>query len=130
MKLKAKPKKGKQSKAGKKPVAKTRGTRFMTDLPENHRDLSGEMLSPPAQRHIHPVNAGVHPGTAQPRDWEPGGPEVPARPTRPLIQPDNSKRRAPSHTVMAITSEAVPAGGDTYSAHAGNHLSEPVPGKL
>ena len=30
---------------------------------------------------------------------------------------------------MAITSEAVPAGGDTYSAHAGNHLSEPRSGE-
>jgi hypothetical protein len=70
-------------------------------------------------RHEHPINAGDKPGTAKASDWKPGGPEVPAKPTRPLIQPNNDDRRAPSHAVTAITSEG---------AHS--HVAEPVPGKL
>jgi hypothetical protein len=62
--------------------------------------------------------------------WEPGGPEVPARPTRARVAPDNSGRRKPIFDVTCIRGEGSTASGDTYASHAGNHLAELVPTKL
>jgi hypothetical protein len=93
----------------------------MTNLPENHNDISDHMKASPSDDHIHPVNRGVHPGTAKASDWEPGGPEVPARAERERVNPntDNSQRRTPLIDVTAIT-----------SGSGNSHIAEPPPRKL
>jgi hypothetical protein len=103
---------------------------------ENHHDASAEMLSAPnAQKHLHPINRGDEPGTAKASDFDPGGPEVPARATRGRVDPGaaNSQRRAPLIDVTAITSPAgTAAEGDAYAAHEAHSSStaSPVPRKL
>jgi hypothetical protein len=65
--------------------------------------------------------------------WVPGGPEVPARPERPLQIPDNSNRGQRTFSVTCYGSpEGVTAPGDTYAQHeAHSHTTgEPPPSKL
>jgi hypothetical protein len=101
-----------------KPTGVTSSTKFNSSALENASDLSRE-LGAPNDAHSHPVNRGVHPGTARSSDWDSGVPEVPSRPTRARVAPDNSNRRAPSHRVTAIASDG---------HHS--HVAEPVPDKL
>jgi hypothetical protein len=90
-------------------------------VPEGAYDISAKMKETSSNKHQHPVNLGVHPGLAKATDWEPGGPEVPARVERERVNPAvaNSQRRAPLIDVTAIT------GGS-----AGNHTEEPPARKL
>ena len=87
----------------------------------NHHDISGHVKSESAQRHVHPINRGVHPGTAKRSDFDANGVEVPARPARERVNPAtaNAQRRTPLIDVTAVVSEG---------HHS--HLAEPVPSKL
>ena len=100
---------------------------------ENLCDISGEMLSPAAQRHTHPVNAGVHPGTAKPDDFQQAK-NVPARATRERVDPGtaNAQRRKPLIDVTSIESPAGKASeGDDYARHAAHSsTATPTPRKL
>jgi hypothetical protein len=91
------------------------------NVPENAYDVSAKMTETSSNKHQHPVNLGVHPGLAKPGDWEPGGPEVPARAERERVNPADAakQRRTPLIDVTAIT----PAG-------SGNHGAVPPPKKL
>jgi hypothetical protein len=93
----------------------------MKNLPEQHIDASGRIKAAPDQKHMHRINLGVHPGTGKRSDFDPGGPEVPARAERERINPAEAAklRRTPLIDVTAIT----PAG-------SGNHADVPPPKKL
>jgi hypothetical protein len=102
-------------------------------LPDNHTDVTRHLLAQPnAEKHMHRINRGDHPGLSKRSDFDPGGVEVPACPERERVDPGeiNDQRRKPSFDVTCISSEGATAPGDMYAAHAGNHLSEPVPEKL
>jgi hypothetical protein len=91
------------------------------NLPEQHNDASARLKASPGDDHIHPINLRVHPGTGKRSDFDPGGPEVPARAARERVDPGtaNDARRTPLIDVTAIT----PAG-------SGNHGAVPPPRKL
>jgi hypothetical protein len=65
-------------------------------------------------------------------DWDRGIPEVPSRPTRERVAPDNSGRRKPFFDVTTIGSpEGVAAPGDTYAQHeAHSHTTGEPPPKV
>jgi hypothetical protein len=89
---------------------------------ESFCDVSGAISTPPnAEIHMHRINRGDHPGTAERSDFDPGGPEVPARPSRERVNPAiaNAQRRAPLIDTTAIT-----------SGHGNSHNAEPVPERL
>jgi hypothetical protein len=67
----------------------------------------------------HPYNARPVSAPAEPGDWDSRVPEVPSRPTRERVPPNNDDRRTPFLGVDAITSD------NHYS-----HVAEPVPSKL
>jgi hypothetical protein len=93
----------------------------MSNLPEQHNDASARLKAASDQKHMHRINLGVHPGTAKRSDFDPGGPEVPARAERERVNPAvaASQRRTPLIDVTAITPSA-----------SGNHTAEPPPAKL
>jgi hypothetical protein len=93
----------------------------MKNLPEQHIDASGRIKAAPGQRHMHKINLGEKHGQAKRSDFDPGGPEVPARAARERVNPAeaNDLRRTPLIDVTAIT----PAG-------SGNHGAVPPPRKL
>jgi hypothetical protein len=81
----------------------------------------------------HPINQKPKRPSAKASDWDSGVPEVPSKPDRPLVQPDNSNRRAPHG--ITVTSIESPAGkavkGDAYAAHTNNSaIANPSPKKL
>jgi hypothetical protein len=94
----------------------------MSDLPEQHQDATGFVKASRGDHHQHKINLGVHPGLAKPTDWEPGGPEVPARAARERVNPSVSakQRRAGLINTTEIRS---PSGSPS-------HVPEPSPRKL
>jgi hypothetical protein len=93
----------------------------MSNLPEQHSDASGRLKAVPSDNHRHPINLRVHPGLGKRSDFDPGGPEVPARVSRARVNPADAakQRRTPLIDVTAITS---PSGN--------SHIGEPPPRKL
>jgi hypothetical protein len=90
--------------------------------PEDQFDITDHMkASPNAEKHMHRINRGDDPGLSKRSDFDPGGPEVPARPSRERVNPAvaNAQRRAPSIDTTAIT-----------SGHGNSHHAEPVPSRL
>ena len=45
----------------------------MTNLPENHNDMSDHMRASPSDDHVHPINLRVHPATGKRSDWKAQG---------------------------------------------------------
>jgi hypothetical protein len=93
----------------------------MTKLPEQHNDVSNGIKASPGDDHIHPINLRVHPGLVKGSDFDPGGPEVPARAARERVDPGavNDQRRKPLFDVTAITASG-----------SGNHDEVPPPKAL
>jgi hypothetical protein len=101
--------------------------------PDEFCDISQNMLAPNAQ-HMHPINASVDPGVSKESDFDPGGVEVPARPTRERVDPGaiNDRRRTPLIDVTSIESPpGKPSEGDDYARHAAHSsTATPTPRKL
>jgi hypothetical protein len=93
----------------------------MKSLPEQHQDASSRLTQTSSNKHQHPVNLGVHPGLAKRTDFDPGGPEVPARVSRARVNPADAanQRRA---GLIEVTPVVSPSGH--------SHISEPAPSKL
>jgi hypothetical protein len=92
----------------------------MANLPEQHQDATGIIK---ASRGVqHKINLGVDPGTGKRSDFDPGGPEVPARASRERVNPADAakQRRTPLIDVTEITSES----------GSPSHVPEPSPRKL
>jgi hypothetical protein len=105
------------------------------NLPDSYTDVARHMLAQPnAEKHMHRINRGDHPGTAKRSDFDPGGVETPARPSRALIEPSvaNDKRRTPFFDVTSIESPpGKPSEGDDYARHAAHSsTATPTPKKL
>jgi hypothetical protein len=89
-------------------------------VPENATDFSSKLKETASNKHQHPVNLGGHPGTGKRSDFDPGGPEVPARAQRERVNPAvaNDARREPLITVTSI------------HGTSGNHDEVPPPKAL
>jgi hypothetical protein len=90
--------------------------------PDEFCDISQNMKAASGDDHVHPVNRGVHPGTAKASDFKQSeGVEVPTRNARERVDPGavNAQRRAPLIDVTAIT-----------SGHGNSHNAEPPPSRL
>jgi hypothetical protein len=85
------------------------------------RPLSGDATAPARRKfdipQDHPHNA-VPARSSDASAWV-GPPEVPGRPTRKRVAPDNSNRRAPFCTVDCVASD-----------EGNSHVAEPVPSRL
>jgi hypothetical protein len=92
----------------------------MSNLPEQHKDASGRIKAAPGQQHMHKINLGENHGQAKRSDFDPGGPEVPARVQRERVNPAvaNDSRREPLITVTSI------------HGTSGNHDEVPPPKAL
>jgi hypothetical protein len=93
----------------------------MTDLTKQHFDASDILRTPNAQ-HDHKLNQGVDPGISERSDFEPGGPAVPRRPSRALVDPTiaNDDRRKPSLGDVTVIA----------SGSGNSHIAEPPPSRL
>jgi hypothetical protein len=90
--------------------------------PKDQFDISQNVkATPDAEIHMHRINRGDHPGTAERGDFDSAGVEVPARVSRERINPAiaNAQRRAPLIDVTAVT-----------SGHGNSHIAEPPPSRL
>ena len=77
----------------------------MTNLPdESFVDVSGRVKQTSSNKHQHPVNLRVHPGTAKPSDFDTKGVEVPARAARERVDPSvaATQRRKPMFDITTI----------------------------
>ena len=87
---------------------------------ESFKDVSGRVKATTVD--AHPINDRVHPGLGKRTDFDPGGPEVPARVSRARVNPAEmaKQRRAGLIDVNEIRS---PSGSPS-------HVPETSPKKL
>jgi hypothetical protein len=92
------------------------------NVPENAYDVSAKLKETSSNKHAHPINLGTKRGLAKPSDFSPGGPEVPARAERELVNPaDAAKQRRAG--LIDVTEIRSPSGSNS-------HVPEPSPRKL